>query len=1001
MRQIYAPPTLAPKQPPVVTNLLNSSITSPNNSIMPMRLSYRPNSFRHYISQQPIIIKPIRGRELFIRSIRRIIEQIREKKQRMQNDQQLFSTYKEAINIFHDLTFMKCVLLKKKLLDSNNRTWTIEFAREGGLHTLLSYLEHTTQKILSLVDAILINEILQCLRAMMNISELFEHIASNPQYIDLIAKVLNVQSAEIRMRVFELLTALCVYSLDGYELVLKALQDFQKNQTVEKNNKLSNVFAVILEQLKFAVMAKHKWSAMALLNSILSSTEAIGKRLSYRNILYSNDIISILEQARNDDDVDLNFQIDRFFEDQKDDEEEFFGHFDSNDVQAVYQAIQLQLASSSNESALFLTTMQLLYSTLTSSNSNERQKILQSLLRSISEPIEKVSEKKIIIDQASQTDAILEFNTKSSSTYQQVPTFTPVITNEKSLEKPCDTQSTSILINTEKSINIQSPANESSVSETIIPPPPPSLLPINVQADSSPISTSRSGAEVPPPAPPNISGGIPPPPPPPLPGFLGGPPPPPPLPPGFLGGPPPPPPGFLGGPPPPPLGQFGDKPPAVGRSILVDSIPKPKGKMRRLQWKKLPQTILTTSQFWMDVNKNADTQIDFSQLEDCFKVNNETSNTVLQTKIKTINILPCNRSIAINVFLKKFNITELQPFIKSLQDSKSNLNGECLRMLLKVLPTEDEINLVHDYPRENWTLPEEFIHEIGLILYYGFRVRTRILITEFDETFDDFKRKYESIIKVINFLQHDSSIKQLARSLLSVGDFLNYGSYAGNAFGFRLDILKQLHDIRSSENKNLLGVLLEGSPENFKFIDNLKPLLVNDIQLKLVKSEYMDWKHKIDNGLIQINSIEDKQINEQYKSFYEQSNIKLNHILEPLVNQCEKQEIELLKEFGETDLNEFNYDTCCTIFQQLIEKVEKEKKERAKCFTSNKILLNSTKSVSEKLILNNDKINNKLADNNFMDSLITEFKQKKFATVPTRRHRPRPDLSGLNDREVK
>ena len=29
------------------------------------------------------------------------------------------------------------------------------------------------------------------------------------------------------MRVFELLTALCVYSDDGYLLVLKALQDFQ------------------------------------------------------------------------------------------------------------------------------------------------------------------------------------------------------------------------------------------------------------------------------------------------------------------------------------------------------------------------------------------------------------------------------------------------------------------------------------------------------------------------------------------------------------------------------------------------------------------------------------------------------------------------------------------------------------------------------------------------------------------------------------------------------
>jgi hypothetical protein len=52
------------------------------------------------------------------------------------------------------------------------------------------------------------------------------------------------------------------------------------------NNKLSNVFVVILEQLKFSAVAKHRWSAIALLNSILSSTESIEKRLAYRNTLY-------------------------------------------------------------------------------------------------------------------------------------------------------------------------------------------------------------------------------------------------------------------------------------------------------------------------------------------------------------------------------------------------------------------------------------------------------------------------------------------------------------------------------------------------------------------------------------------------------------------------------------------------------------------------------------------------------------------------------------------
>jgi len=187
MRRLYVPPSVTSHQSSSSTSLQNSSTTLTNSSTQLRSSLYRPDSFRQYISRQTIL-KPIRGRDLFIRSIRRIIEQIHAKKQRAKNDQQLFSTYEEAISIFNELTFMKCVLLKKKLLDSNNRTWTIEFAQQGGLQALLSYLEQITTKVLSLVDAILVNETLQCLRAMMNISELFEHIASNPQYVDSIAK---------------------------------------------------------------------------------------------------------------------------------------------------------------------------------------------------------------------------------------------------------------------------------------------------------------------------------------------------------------------------------------------------------------------------------------------------------------------------------------------------------------------------------------------------------------------------------------------------------------------------------------------------------------------------------------------------------------------------------------------------------------------------------------------------------------------------------------------
>jgi hypothetical protein len=280
-----------------------------------------------------------------------------------------------------------------------------------------------------------------------------------------------------------------------------------------------------------------------------------------------------------------------------------------------------------------------------------RQKVLQNLLQFVSHATDKTPEKKTI-EKAAQTDAVPQSDTKSFFAHQQVPgapTFTPVVTSEK----PSDTLFNSILINTQNPIPTQllpigpgPPVLPENLQQTpaVTPPPPP--------ADLQATATPPSGIGGPPPPPP--------------PGFQGGPPPPPPPPPppGFQGGPPPPPPpGFPGAPPPPSLGQFGNKQSVGGLSALVDSIPKPTGKVRRLQWKKLPQTILSmfhcsftffshkcsllaTSQFWIDVNKKVDSQINFSQLENCFKVSNENNNTTLPTKAKTTAV---RRKLFLNI----------------------------------------------------------------------------------------------------------------------------------------------------------------------------------------------------------------------------------------------------------------------------------------------------------------------------------------------------------------
>jgi hypothetical protein len=69
--------------------------------------------------------------------------------------------------------------------------------------------------------------------------------------------------------------------------------------------------------------------------------------------------------------------------------------------------------------------------------------------------------------------------------------------------------------------------------------------------------------------------------------------------------------------------------------------------------------------------------------------------------------------------------------------------------------------------------------------------------------------------------------------------------------------------------------------------------------------------------------------------------------------------------------------------------------EREKRLTTTKTLINSTKLPVQRA----DSIKNS-DENNFMDSLMAELKQKKFATTPARRQRIRPGLFD-NDREVK
>ncbi|CAF0768302.1 unnamed protein product, partial [Didymodactylos carnosus] len=738
-----------------------------------------------------------------------------------------------------------------------------------------------------------------------------------------------------------------------------------------------------------------------------------------------NGLHDILEQSRSCLDNDLDLQIDIFLDEQKHDEQEFLGQFDQNDALSVCQAIQLQLYSKTDETATFLTTLQLLYGALASSTSEKKHVVLKDLLSYIiryptQQPRQSlISDQIKTVDNSSQTDTIPDV----SLSYPQ--------TNTSHLE---DEKVVAVILPQVSPLDdaVKPPPRAPRLRSPPPPPAPPmpEFLQTLPQAPYLPPNFNHTtNVPPPPPAPPmpeslqtlpqapylppnfNRTTNVPPPPPaPPIPESLQTLPQTPYLPPNFnhtTNVPPPP-------PPPAAFGVSKTSKPLRPTSKLLDSVPKPVRKTRRLQWKKLPQSIINTSKFWKDIN-NEDVNIDYNVIEKHFGIDESEAKNNHNEKLKKVTdrqqtqILNYNRSININVFLKRFNIdlNNLVKFIYHYDPTSKIFDVECLRMLSKILPTQDEVSQVHDHSSDHWGLPERYIDLVGSIPNYEFRIQTQLLMEDFSELHNDYQQKIKQILNNMNYFSLNLSIKHFLTSLLAIGDYLNYGSYCGDAFGFRIEFLKQLRDIKTqrSTNTNLLDVLLDTLSKevkndniNLPFIDDMKVMFANVLSLQNLKNDYMAMKKKIENGMNELCTINDDQLNKQYNQFYQNALGKLTE-LDKLMSECEQNEKELMTQFGENDPTEFNYDICMEIFRILIENIDLEQKERQK--RQSTLVKRDNHQNGLHNFIRKLSVDQSPETTNLMDVLMKDLRKNKFATAPLARRRTnRGDLTNLISRDV-
>uniref|UniRef100_G3PKQ5 Inverted formin 2 n=1 Tax=Gasterosteus aculeatus TaxID=69293 RepID=G3PKQ5_GASAC len=764
----------------------------------------------------------------------------------------------------------------RRRLETSDQAWMVQFLELGGLDLLMEVLERLSGRgCARIADALLQLTCVTCVRAVMNSSEGLHFFLENPAYVKTLSQALDTSNIMVKMQVFELLTALALFDAQGHHLALDALDHYKSLKKQQYR------FSVIMNELHCTTNPPYNVTLMSFINSLVMGREDLRRRSRLRQEFIGLQLLDELPRLRETEDHDLNIQCDAFEDSLTEDEEEMeklYGGIDMSSHQQVFTSLLTKVASSPSSAQLLSILQALLVLDPGRSEVWLSLELLTDRLTLMSQPCNhmqsgEVRGRDVGLDQVldgswtpsihscqggcyggdkvkpgspSVLITVFSFKTHVSShsllTTQFVCFVVDLSTNSllerllphKSLSAIHKIQTIDRAVQTRRaesaSGSLWVPSSSLPGMGTAPPPPPPPL----------------PGIEAPPPLPRMGA-----PPPPPLPGM--GAPPPPPLP--GMGAPPPPPLPGMGAPPPPPLPGMGAPPPPPGDIISAQAAlrlrsccspaPCPTRRMKKLNWQKLPSRAVTAQQSLWTLVSLESLEPDYCSIEQLFSLPPTETRTKAQAKPKEISFIDAKKSLNLIIFLRQFKCSH-EDFVSLIwKGDRSRFDVELLKQLIKLLPEKHEVgNLKSHQADEDMLSPvDQFYLKLLDIPCYPLRLECMLLCEESSSLLETLKSRVELLDRACQSVRESSRLPPFCKLILSVGNFLNYGTHTGSAEGFKINTLLRLTETRANKSRiTLLHHILQEAEKNHPDLLNLPDDLeiceeAAGLNLDLIQSE--------------------------------------------------------------------------------------------------------------------------------------------------------------------
>ncbi|KAG8282955.1 actin binding, variant 2 [Homalodisca vitripennis] len=233
-----------------------------------------------------------------------------------------------------------------------------------------------------------------------------------------------------------------------------------------------------------------------------------------------------------------------------------------------------------------------------------------------------------------------------------------------------------------------------------------------------------------------------------------------------------------------------------------NTLPKPSKKMKTLNWTKVPNQVIGKS-IWANVTLPL-VPIDYSRIDELFcqkqKAGSLQAHSSLDQQAPAlVSLLENKRSLAVNIFLKQFK-SGAPGVVQAIRNCEG-MTAEKLKGLLSILPNENEVLLIKSHPGDRSTLDtaERFYADLFDVPDYNLRVQAMLQKEECPVAVSELTPQLEDVISTCDSLVRNSRLAEFLALLLQLGNYLNAGSYAGNAAGFKLNTLPKLLDTRANK----------------------------------------------------------------------------------------------------------------------------------------------------------------------------------------------------------